>query len=135
MAGKRTLLLVAAAVVAVAAGGGCGFQPQAAGFTAAVSSSEALGNSMAAAYGWGPGQQGCLDALWTRESGWRADAVNPTSGATGIPQLNPHFYAIPPGWADPRVQIRWGLRYLRNTPYGTHDPCGAWAHEQNKGWY
>jgi hypothetical protein len=124
-------MALALAVLAVA---GC--QWAAAGTTDAVLSSangnEQLANRMAAAAGWDAGEQQCLDALWTRESGFRSDAVNPDSGATGIPQLLPSVHVIPSGWSDPRVQIRWGLRYIRGR-YG--DPCGAWGHEQSEGWY
>ena len=40
-------------------------------------------------YGWGDDQFSCLVSLWNRESGWRADAYNPWSGAYGIPQALP----------------------------------------------
>src|SRR4051795_10807130 len=35
----------------------------------------------------GAAQFSCLDKLWNRESGWRADADNPSSTAYGIAQL------------------------------------------------
>jgi hypothetical protein len=95
---------------------------------------EALANQMAAAapYRWAGGQARCLDQLWTKESGFRAAAVNGQTGATGIPQLNPNYYPVPAGWAAPAVQIRWGLAYIART-YGT--PCGAWTHEEASNWY
>lgn len=99
---------------------------------APASGNERLANQMAASAGWDATEQQCLDALWIRESGFSAAAVNPSSGATGIPQLNPHDYAIPAGWSDPSVQVRWGLAYIRQR-YG--DPCAAWGHEQADGWY
>ena len=40
-------------------------------------------------YGWGDDQWFALEQLWTRESGWNHLAVNPSSGATGIPQSLP----------------------------------------------
>ncbi|MFV2172346.1 NlpC/P60 family protein [Actinomadura sp. LOL_016] len=85
--------------------------------------------------GWGGSQWGPLEALWQRESNWRWNAENPSSGAYGIPQ------ALPPGkmasfgsdwktnWA---TQIRWGLDYIKKR-YGS--PSGAWAHSQRTGWY
>jgi len=100
----------------------------------AAGSNAALANSMAAAapYGWTGGQATCLDQLWTKESGFDAAAVNGQSGATGIPQLNPNFYAVPADWSAPAVQIRWGLAYIART-YGT--PCTAWTHEEADNWY
>lgn len=98
-----------------------------------ASGNVALGQQMAGAYGWGSGAQwNCLDDLWQRESGWSASAVNPQSGATGIPQLLPSAHVIPAGWASAQTQIRWGLGYVR-TRYGS--PCNAWAHEEADGWY
>jgi len=102
---------------------------------AAPGSNEALANQMAASgYGWAGGQATCLDALWTEESGFDATAVNPSSGATGIPQLLPSAHKVPAGWSSPRVQITWGLQYIAGT-YGT--PCAAWAFERSHvpNWY
>ena len=86
-------------------------------------------------YGWGSDQFGCLDSLWTRESGWDPHASNPTSGAYGIPQALPgsKMGAYGSDWADnPTTQIQWGLAYIRDS-YGT--PCGAWSEFQSQGWY
>lgn len=91
---------------------------------------ERLGMRMAAAKGWGATQRNCLDKLWTRESGWNSRAVNPRSGAAGIPQALGHGHVFDLG--DPRAQISWGLRYIRSR-YG--DPCSAWASETSRGWY
>lgn len=96
---------------------------------------EALANQMAASlYGWRGSQIACLDNLWIHESGFRSDAVNSSSGATGIPQLLPSVHAVPANWSDPRVQVRWGLSYIRGK-YGT--PCGAWSFEMSHypNWY
>lgn len=100
----------------------------------------ALGRQLAAGYGWGRGRQWrCLDALWTRESGWSATAENPRSGAYGIAQALGHGPTgqYPPGPANPPVsdaaaQIRWGLGYITAT---YHTPCAAWAHELADSWY
>ncbi len=100
--------------------------------TSAASANVALGRQMAAAYGWGSGGQwSCLDALWTRESGWSATAANPTSDARGIAQDIRGWSASYP-YDDPGQQIAWGLAYIRGR-YGT--PCTAWAHETSAGWY
>jgi hypothetical protein len=77
-------------------------------------------------------QWGCLEALWQRESGWNPRAHNPSSGAHGIPQALPGSKMGPGWWSDFKVQIRWGLAYLRGR-YG--GPCGGWAHSQAVGWY
>ena len=86
-------------------------------------------------FGFGSDQFSCLDALWTKESGWNVSADNPTSSAYGIPQALPGTKMATAGadWADnPVTQIRWGLGYIRAS-YGT--PCGAWAHSQSYNWY
>ena len=96
----------------------------------------ALGQRMAAAYGWGSGSQwSCLDALWTRESGWRMVWNFQGSGAYGIPQSLPASKMATAGadyMTSPATQIKWGLGYISQT-YGT--PCGAWGHETSAGWY
>jgi hypothetical protein len=87
------------------------------------------------AYGWSGGQWGCLLSLWTRESGWRADAYNVSSGAYGIPQSLPadKMATAGPDWqTNADTQINWGLAYIRSA-YGS--PCGAWAHEGVYNWY
>ena len=101
-----------------------------------ASSNVALGERMAAAAGWAGPQWSCLDALWTRESGWQDQVWNTAgSGAYGIPQSLPASKMAAAGadyMTDPATQIRWGLSYIRSA-YGT--PCDAWAHETSAGWY
>lgn len=99
----------------------------------------ALGKALAARlYGWTGTEWQALRELWMRESGWRADAVNPSSGALGIPQRLPgaHPFASPAQrrrWAsNPRLQILWGLRYIAQR-YGS--PSRALAHSNQFGWY
>lgn len=95
----------------------------------------ALGQRMAARHGWTGGQWGCLDALWTRESGWRMVWNYQGSGAYGIPQALPASKMASAGsdyMTNPRTQIRWGLGYIAGR-YGT--PCGALAHENADNWY
>jgi hypothetical protein len=100
---------------------------------------EQLANRMAAALGWGPRQQTCLDLLWTYESAgtWSATVANPTSGAYGIPQSLPGSKMAASGsdWqTNPATQVRWGLGYVRDNPnYGT--PCAAWDWEIGHNWY
>ena len=86
-------------------------------------------------FGFSSDQFGCLDALWTKESGWNVHADNPTSSAYGIPQALPGSKMASAGadWVDnPATQIRWGLGYIRAV-YGS--PCGAWEHSQAVNWY
>ena len=88
-----------------------------------------------AEFGFSSDQFGCLDSLYTRESGWNVYADNPTSSAYGIPQSLPGEKMASAGadWAtNPVTQIRWGLGYIRDR-YGS--PCGAWAHSESHGWY
>lgn len=77
-------------------------------------------------------QYACLLPLWTRESGWNANAVNPASGAYGIPQALPSSQGRPYALGDYRAQIDWGLNYIR-ARYGS--PCGAWSFWQSHSWY
>jgi len=101
----------------------------------AQSDPEAVARLLAADHGWGGEQFGCLSSLWTKESGWRWNASNPSSGAYGIPQSLPGSKMASMGsdWAtNPATQIKWGLQYISNS-YGT--PCSAWAHSQATNWY
>ena len=90
---------------------------------------------MLGSFGWSTGQFSCLDPLWEHESGWSVTAANPGSGAYGIPQALPgsRMASAGPDWqTSAATQIRWGLRYIKDT-YGS--PCAAWSHEQATGWY
>lgn len=88
------------------------------------------------AYGWGQEEFNCLVALWNRESGWRVNAYNTSSGATGIPQALPGEKMASAGadWlTNPATQIRWGLNYIALRYQNS--PCNAWAHSEETGWY
>lgn len=100
---------------------------------AASGSPRALGRARAAARGWSA-HWPCLDALWSRESGWDPNARNPTSTAYGIAQFLDSTWAGTgiAKTADPGRQITAGLRYIA-ARYG--DPCRAWRHSQAVGWY
>ncbi|GAA3685574.1 hypothetical protein FB459_1967 [Yimella lutea] len=98
-------------------------------------SARSIAQSMLSSYGWGQDQFGCLDRLWTRESGWAHTATNPSSGAYGIPQSLPGSKMASAGadWrTNPATQITWGLTYIKGR-YGS--PCGAWAHSEAVNWY
>ncbi|MEU5875843.1 lytic transglycosylase domain-containing protein [Glycomyces sp. NPDC047369] len=98
------------------------------------SGNKATGCAMALENGHDLEQVGCLVALWDRESGWNEYAANGI-GAYGIPQALPGSKMESAGsdWeTNPVTQIKWGLGYIEGR-YG--DPCGAWAHSEDVGWY
>jgi len=102
---------------------------------AVYTGNKAIGCAELLNMGFGLDQMPCLDKLWSKESGWRVNAYNSSSGALGIPQAVPGSKMASEG-ADYKTnaatQIRWGLKYIKGR-YTT--PCGAWAHSQNTGWY
>ena len=80
-------------------------------------------------------QMACLEKLWSRESGWNEKARNPSSGAYGIPQSLPANKMATAGGdylTNPATQIKWGLGYIKGR---YSNPCGAWNHSENNGWY
>jgi hypothetical protein len=98
-------------------------------------SAQDIAQQMVAARGWGDDQFSCLVALWNKESGWRVNAFNASSGAYGIPQSLPgnKMATAGPDWqTNPATQISWGLTYIA-ARYGS--PCGAWAHSEAVGSY
>jgi peptidoglycan DL-endopeptidase CwlO len=124
--------------------------------TSGLPANERLANRMAAARGWGAGQQHCLDLLWDEESAhtWSASIANPQSGALGIPQALTHggpgrggtlgneygdfgltdAQARKANSGDAGLEIRWGLNYIEATYV---NPCGAWQFETSHvpNWY
>jgi len=89
---------------------------------------------MLPSFGFSTDQYGCLNNIWSRESGWRYNAEN-ASGAYGIPQALPGSKMATAGsdWqTNPATQIKWGLGYIKGR-YGS--PCQAWAAWQAQGWY
>lgn len=106
-------------------------QPQ----TKTAAQNQALARPYAAALGWTGQQWNDLVTLWNKESGWSNTAVNPTSGATGIPQALPATKLPVLGQApsfDALTQIMWGLSYIKGR-YG--NPSNALAHEYAHNWY
>jgi len=86
-------------------------------------------------FGMSVSQFGCLDNIWSQESGWNVHAANPTSSAYGIPQALPgsKMSSAGPNWeSNAETQIRWGLGYIRDR-YGS--ACAAWSYKQGAGWY
>lgn len=96
---------------------------------------QAVGMSLAAARGWSGSEWSALLKLWNRESGWRWNATNSSSGAYGIPQALPgsKMASVGSDWqSNAATQISWGLSYIAGR-YGT--PSAAWSHETANGWY
>ncbi|WP_329522067.1 lytic transglycosylase domain-containing protein [Spirillospora sp. NBC_01491] len=92
------------------------------------------GKKMSALKGWGRCWSS-LETLWMHESGWNERAVNPGSGAYGIPQALPGSKLASSGsdWrTSSPTQIAWGLGYIKAR---YKDPCGAWAWWQAHNWY
>lgn len=90
--------------------------------------------SLLPSFGFSTSQFGCLNNIWTRESGWSVTAAN-ASGAYGIPQALPgsKMATAGPNWqTDATTQIKWGLGYIKER-YGS--PCNAWAFWQGHSWY
>ena len=87
-------------------------------------------------------QFACLDQLLTKESGWRVNALNRSSGAFGLFQFMPSTwgnYKFPYKPKDAYTQMRAGLRYVQKR-YGS--PCAAWnfwkkqaGKDLKGGWY
>ena len=96
---------------------------------------QAIAYAQMGQYGWGRDQYSCLVKLWNRESNWRVNAYNASSGAYGIPQALPgNKMAVEgPDWlTNPATQISWGLGYIKGR-YST--PCAALAHSDELHWY
>jgi hypothetical protein len=96
---------------------------------------QAVAAGLAAERGWTGPQFDALIALWSRESGWRVNALNRSSCAYGIPQALPGNKMSSAGadWlTNPATQITWGLNYIQGR-YG--DPASALAHSDANNWY
>jgi hypothetical protein len=114
--------------------GGIGVQIVPSGPPPNPASAQGIAYRMLASFGFSTNQFGCLNNIWTRESGWRYNAEN-ASGAYGIPQALPGSKMATAGadWmTNPTTQIKWGLGYIKGR-YGS--PCQAWAAWQVQGWY
>jgi hypothetical protein len=96
---------------------------------------QSIAYKMLPSFGWKASTYyGCLNNIFTRESGWRYNAEN-ASGAYGIPQALPGSKMATAGadWAtNPATQIKWGLGYIQGR-YG--NPCSAWAFWEAHSWY
>ena len=79
-------------------------------------------------------QFSCLTKLIGKESGWRPEAQNPTSTASGIGQmLSSTYKGLGMKKSDAGVaQLVGTLAYISRRHI---HPCNAWKHFQDKGWY
>lgn len=111
-------------------GGGAAGGGSLAASGALAAQAQAYAQSRLAAHGWGPDQMAPLVKLWNQESGWNPYAVNPSSGAYGIPQSLGHGH--PYNLGDFVGQVDWGEDYVAGR-YGS--PDNAWAHERAFNWY
>ena len=94
-----------------------------------------LARALMPQFGMSSSEFGCLDNIWSQESGWNTHADNPSSSAYGIPQALPgsKMASAGPDWENnAETQIRWGLGYIQSR-YGT--ACSAWGFKQGHGWY
>ena len=86
-------------------------------------------------YGYRASQFTCFNNIIIRESMWKVNATNPSSGAYGIPQALPGSKMASAGsdWrTNPATQIIWGVDYMKKR-YGS--PCEAWSFKRSHGWY
>lgn len=108
-------------------GGGVSSVPAQSGSAAAA---QKFASAHLGQFGWSQDQMSALIPLWNQESGWNANAVNPSSGAYGIPQALGHGH--PYSLGDYANQVLWGLDYIKGR-YGS--PAAAEAHERAFNWY
>jgi hypothetical protein len=86
-------------------------------------------------YGYDDSDYSCFNNIIIRESMWKINATNPSSGAYGIPQALPGSKMASAGsdWrTNPATQITWALDYMKKR-YGS--PCEAWSFKRGHGWY
>jgi hypothetical protein len=127
--------LALATALVITATAGCEYEAADAAATSNAGPNRHAGKRLAAKKGWTGRQWSCLNKLWTKESGWRTHADNPTSSAYGIPQALPGSKMRTAGrdWrTNPKTQIKWGLGYIK----GRYDtPCSAWSFHRAHNWY
>jgi hypothetical protein len=87
---------------------------------------------MAAAYGWDSGAEWtALNDVAMEESGWDANAANPSSDARGIAQ-NINGWSSNYQQGNAAQQIAWMLAYIKQR-YG--DPIAAQQFHLANNWY
>jgi phage-related protein len=100
-------------------------------------SAQLIAQRLLPAFGWGSDQFPPLQTLWNGESGWRWDALNPDSGAYGIPQSLPADKMASAGadWrTNPETQERWGMGYIKSAYGSPAQALAAWL-SRDPHWY
>lgn len=96
----------------------------------------ALARDMAAKYGWDQGAQWrAINKIISAESGWNPRAVNPSSGAAGLPQMLPSAHPdvnVRQFLSNPQQQLQWFLRYIQGR---YNSPVQALQTRNQQGWY
>ncbi len=67
-----------------------------------------------------------VDYIVSHESGWDADATEPTSGAHGLPQALP-YSKTGCGWDDAVCQLQWASNYAVSRYGGWWQAQAHWA--------
>lgn len=86
-------------------------------------------------FGWGEEGWQYIIKIVNHESGWSGNAVNPSSGACGIPQALPCRKMKSAGKdykTNYKTQVKWLMNYIAGR-YGY--PAKAWAFWQKHHWY
>ncbi|MDR2063297.1 MAG: ubiquitin-like domain-containing protein [Candidatus Nomurabacteria bacterium] len=74
---------------------------------------------------------GYVDYIVTKESTWRPDAVNKTSGACGLVQALP-CSKLGANWSDPVVALKWQYQYVSDRYGGYRQAYEFWVKHK---WY
>ena len=80
-------------------------------------------------YEWQYKEWSCLNKLWTKESNWRVEAINPNGNHFGLGQMRNTKYRNLDGYR----MIDWSIRYINHRYSGSS--CKAFAHWQKHGWH
>lgn len=92
-------------------------------------------HQMTLSFGWGEEGWQYIVKIVNHESGWSGNAVNPSSGACGIPQALPCKKMKSAGKdykTNYKTQVKWLMNYIAGR-YGY--PAKAWAFWQRHHWY
>lgn len=92
-------------------------------------------HQMTLSFGWGEEGWQYIIKIVNHESGWSGNAVNPSSGACGIPQALPCRKMKSAGKdykTNYKTQVKWLMNYIAGR-YGY--PAKAWAFWQKHHWY